>query len=227
MGSLTHVLRMAVKEFYQHIVLLVLLSLLCVVILSPSFFLIPIPYSFVYIVLLLGPLQMVLTYSNQQALEGEKVGIKVFFKGLKTYFWGGLCFSVAASFFIFIVISSWWYWGQTESYPTFVLACFQTYFVSMILVSQIYTIPLYVKYKHSLKESMLLSLKLLIKYPLYTLGAFIQILSLGVLLALTVVGFLFLFPGVYTVLSHLLTANIVSRFDPSQDTELTLSSSEN
>lgn len=214
---------MALKEIYQHIVLLVLLGLLCVIILSPSFFILYIPIALVYIIILLGPLQMALMSTAQQAILGEKVGVRTFFKALKEHFLQGLTFSTLFAFFLFIVFASWWYWGQVGTYLTFILACFQTYFVAMILVSQIYTVALHVKYKHSLKESMLISLKLLVRYPLYTLGAFAQLASLALLLGLTVVGFLFLFPGVYTILSNLLTANVIAHFDPSKGANLALS----
>lgn len=222
MVSLTHVLRMALKGMYQHIVLLVLLGFLSVMVLSPSFVL-PIHIAVMYLICFIGPLQMAMVKSVQQAIEGEKVDIKTFFLAMKEYFFRGLGFSLILSLFLFIVIASWWYWGQMGTYPSFILACFQTYFVSMILVSQMYTVPLLVKYKYSLKQSMLISLKLLLKNPLYTLGAFAQLVSLALLLGLTVVGFLFLFPGAYTILTHQMTANVVSRYDPTNDSQLTLS----
>src|SRR5690606_9412907 len=116
-----------------------------------------------------------------------------------------------------IVYSSWWQWVNTDSYFFFILACFKTCFVGMMLISQLYTVPLMVKFNKNLKTSMLLSVKLLIKNPLYTLGAFLQLLSLTVLLLLTGVGLFLLFPGFYSLFTNTLTSNVLNRIPEEQN----------
>lgn len=212
MAGVTHVLRMASKDAFQHITSIVLISIGVFTVLSPSFFLFPIPYAIVYCLLLIGPLLVAANHYIQQVLLDKKTRFfSTILEGLTKYVFKSLMYSIIVSIFLFIVYASWWQWANSESYFFFLLACFQTYFIGMILISQIYTIPLMVKYNSSLKDSMILSVKLLIQNPLYTLGAFVQLVSLFVLLLLTGVGLFLLFPGFYSLFANTLTSNVMNQ----------------
>lgn len=211
MDGMTQVLRYSLKETYKNIVAIVLLSVGVLTIVSPSFFLFPIPYALIYCGILIGPLTIAANYYIQKVLLNDKIKlIPTFFEAFKKFGVIGLLYSILFSLFIFIVVASWWQWFGTREFFSFVIASFQTYFVGMILVSQIYTIPLIVKYQYSLKDSVLLSVKLLIKYPLYTLSAFLQLVSIFVLLLFTVVGVLFLYPGIFSMFTNIMTSNVMN-----------------
>lgn len=211
MDGLTHVLRITGREYYKHIVSMVLISLIIATIVSPSVFLIKLPFALLYLLLISGPLLVGAAWTVQQLLLDKSTSVlKTFFVGMKKYFFSSIAYSLFLSFFIIIVVASWWHWSQVGGTFAFGLACFQTYFCGMIFMSQIYTLPLLVKYEYSLKNSIFLSVKYLIKNPIYTMLAFIQIVSIFALLLLTVVGLVIIFPSLSTLFSNLVASNVIA-----------------
>lgn len=210
MDGLTQILRVTGREYYKHIVAMVCISLLVVTLLSPSFFLIQLPYAFIYVMLVMGPLLIGAAWTVQQLLLDKSQSIFLqFFTGVKKYFLASIGYSLFLSFFILIVVASWWHYAQVGGTFAFALASFQSYFCGMIFLSQIYTIPLLVKYQYSLKESIFTSVKLLVKNPLYTILSFMQIASIFCILLLSVVGFFFIFPSLSALFCNIVTSNVL------------------
>lgn len=102
----------------------------------------------------------------------------------------------------------------------FAIACFQTYFAGMVLLSQLYTVSLLIKYNVRLAKAMGMSLKLLLKYPLYTMGCFLQLVLFAGLLAFTIIGNALLLPGVIAVFLSRMTSAVISKTDLFDNNEL-------
>ncbi|MFE7062187.1 hypothetical protein ACFVAD_08545 [Sutcliffiella sp. NPDC057660] len=218
MDGLTHILRVTGREYYKHIVAMVFISFLVVTVLSPSFFLIQLPYSIFYVMLVSGPIFVGAAWAVQQLLLDKSQSVIVmFFTGMKKYFLASVGYSLFLSFFVVIVAASWWHYTQVGGTFAFALACFQSYFCGMIFLSQIYTIPLLVKFQYSLKDSIFTSVKLLVKNPLYTILSFLQITSIFCLLLLSVVGLFFLFPSLSTLFCNIVTSNVIGTEEEDTD----------
>ncbi len=56
---------------------------------------------------------------------------------------------------------------------------------------------------------MLLSVKILLKFPLYTIGAALQLASVALLLMFTVLGAFLFLPGFYCLFTELMTTQLV------------------
>lgn len=216
MESLTHVLRSCIADYYKLVVPMVSVGLCWTAILIPGVFWLPIPAAMAYLSIMSGVLIMASVSFIQQKRLDDKVKFSVFMKGCIRFGVPGMAYGALMLLFIGIVVSAWWYWSVNGAYWAFVVACFQTYFVAMLWIGQMFAVPLYVKYGHSLGNSMLVSLKLLVKHPLYTLGGFVQLASLAVVLLVTVVGFPLLFPGIFGLWLNRMTANVISHYDPSE-----------
>ncbi|MDT2259508.1 hypothetical protein P7H06_08250 [Paenibacillus larvae] len=111
--------------------------------------------------------------------------------------------------FVLILVSSWMYYGSRSGMGYFILAVFQTYFVTMFFVSQLYTLPLVIQQETGFFRAVNQSIKLFLKHPLYTIGAFFQVVCVTVTLVLTVVGFMALYPGVMGIYLNKVTANLI------------------
>ncbi|WP_404349932.1 hypothetical protein LG311_04150 [Sutcliffiella horikoshii] len=211
MDGLTQIIRVTGREYYKHIVSMVMISLIMVTVLSPSFFLIKLPFSIVYVMIVMGPLFVGAAWAVQQLLLDRSTSvIKSFFQGVKRYFLPSIGYSLFLSFFVIIIAASWWHYNQVGGTFAFALACFQTYFCGMVFLSQIYTVPLLVKFEYSLKDSIFTSVKLLVKNPLYTILSFFQILSVFALLLLTVVGLFIIFPALATLFNNIVTSTVIA-----------------
>ncbi|NMH72936.1 hypothetical protein HF078_07630 [Bacillus sp. RO2] len=211
MDGLTQIIRVTGREYYKHIVSMVMISLIMVTVLSPSFFLIKLPFSIVYVMIVMGPLFVGAAWAVQQLLLDRSTSvIKSFFQGVIRYFLPSIGYSLFLSFFVIIIAASWWHYNQAGGTFSFALACFQTYFCGMVFLSQIYTVPLVVKFEYSLKDSIFTSVKLLVKNPLYTILSFFQILSVFALLLLTVVGLFLIFPALATLFNNIVTSSVIA-----------------
>jgi len=161
--------------------------------------------------IVMGPLLVGAAWAVQQLLlDRSSSVIKSFFQGVKKYFLPSIGYSLFLSFFVIIIAASWWHYNQVGGTFAFALACFQTYFCGMVFLSQIYTVPLLVKFEYSLKDSIFTSVKLLVKNPLYTILSFFQILSVFALLLLTVVGLFIIFPALATLFNNIVTSTVIA-----------------
>ncbi|GAF15195.1 hypothetical protein JCM19046_1994 [Bacillus sp. JCM 19046] len=214
MFSVTSILRVTAKDLYHHIVSIVSISLLVAILCIPFFLFLPWQLAILFLLLIGGPVWLAAATSMEAVLTNKKVIlINVFLKGFFAHYLKGVGLAFFFGGFVFILAASWWHWSIEQSYVAFAIACFQTYFSGMVLLSQLYTVPLLIKYQLNLPKAMGASVKLLLKYPLYTIGCFIQLVLFAGLLAFTIVGNALLLPGVVALFLSRMTSAAVSRSD--------------
>lgn len=214
MFSVTSILRVTAKDMYHHIISIIAVSLLVSVLCIPFVLFLPWQMAILFLLLIGGPIWLAAATSMEAVLMNTKVVlIKVFLQGLKRHYLKGIGLAFFYGGFAFILGASWWHWSIEQSYVAFAIACFQTYFSGMVLLSQLYTVPILMKYQLSLPKAMGTSMKLLLKYPLYTMGCFIQLIIFAGLLAFTIVGNALLLPGVLALFLSRMTSAAISRSD--------------
>ncbi|MNI46936.1 hypothetical protein D3C73_1014240 [compost metagenome] len=177
--------------------------------------LLPIPIAAIVLILLYAPLVAGVIYASNRHLQGARLKVADVLRGAVKYWAPAMVFALLCAVFMVILISSWWYYGNRSGMFYFALAVFQTYFVAMFFVSQMYTLTLVVQQELGIFRAIGRSVKMFIKHPAYTIGAFFQSLSVAVLLLLTVIGFLFLYVGIMGIYLNRITRNLL----PEEDNE--------
>ncbi|AQT85311.1 hypothetical protein ERICIV_00384 [Paenibacillus larvae subsp. larvae] len=194
---------------YREITRLALFSLVCSAALIPIGFFFPIPIAFLLLSAVYFPLMAGVLYSCHHYLSKKHGGTRKIFRGAIRFYFPSVLFGLLIGLFVLILVSSWMYYGSRSGMGYFILAVFQTYFVTMVFVSQLYTLPLVIQQETGFFRAVNQSIKLFLKHPLYTIGAFFQVVCITVMLALTVVGFMALYPGVMGIYLNKVTANLI------------------
>lgn len=197
------------KLVYREIIPVALSSAISSLVLVPLVFLLPLGWALVLLPLIYVPLCTGVLYACHRLLEGEKFQIRAIFFGARKCYGASVVFALVCSLFALILVSSWWYYGNKQGAFYFALAVFQTYFVAMFFVSQIYALPLVIQERIGIFRAMGKSFKLFVAHPLYTIGAFVQIVCLTLVLGVTVVGFACLYVGMIAMYANLVTANVL------------------
>lgn len=212
MFSVTALLRITAKDLYQSIVSVVAISLFVSLIMLPGILFLPWQLAIIFALFAGGPVWFGASRAVETMLQEEKGSMLLtFLKATKTLCFQGIAFASFLGGFVLIVVSSWWLWAVEGTWFAFAIACFQTYFAGMVALSQLYTVPLVIKYGLKLPKAMLVSMKLLLANPLYTIAAFLQLILFTVLLSMTIVGHAFLLPGVAAVFVSRMTNGAISR----------------
>jgi hypothetical protein len=211
MRKLSVIVVQSAKRVFQDIIPVALLSIAGALVLVPFVFLLPVGISLFLLPFIFVPLCAGALHATHRMMKGERAKVSAMFAGAWKFLLPSLAFAFVCSLFILIIVSTWWYYGGKSGLLYFALAVFQTYFVAMVFVSQIYTLPLVVQEGAGVFAAMGRSVKLFLAHPGYTIGAFIQLLSLTVLLGVTIVGFGCLFLGMYGIYSNLVTANLFAK----------------
>lgn len=196
---------------YREIVFVFLVSVISSAVLVPVVLLLPVPFAVIALILLYVPLCTGVLYASHRKLQGEKAGAGEMFAGAGKYYLSSLLFGMVCALFVLIIVSSWWYYGSKSGAMYLALAVFQTYFVAMFFVSQTYTLPLVVQENAGIFTAMGKSMKLFVAHPMYTIGAFIQAVSVALLLGLTVIGFGCLYMGMLGIYANRITANLLPK----------------
>ncbi|GAA3401872.1 hypothetical protein ACFFNY_34920 [Paenibacillus hodogayensis] len=213
MRKLSNIVIQSAKRVYQDIVPVALLSIVGALLLVPFVFLLPVGLSLLVLPFLFVPLCAGALHASHRMMKGAKLKVRTMFAGAWTFLLPSFALAVVYSLFSLIIVSTWWYYGGRSGTLSLALAVFQTYFVAMVLVSQVYALPLIVQERMGVFAAMGRSVKLFLRHPGYTIGAFIQLLCLTVLLGITIVGFGCLFLGMYGIYANLVTANVLGRFE--------------
>lgn len=208
MRKLNEIVVSTAKAIYRDIIPVVFFSVISSLILIPIVFLLPPVIALLLLPLVYMPLLLGVFAASHRMMEGEKGRIKHVLAGTVKHFGAGIVFGLAVSLFAIILVSTWWYYGTGKGMLAFGIAVFQTYFVAMVIVSQVYTFPLVVQQKLGIFRAMGQSVKLFVSKPGYTFGVFFQLISLTVLLAVTVVGFGFLYAGMAGIYLNMATRNL-------------------
>ncbi|TVX92542.1 hypothetical protein [Paenibacillus agilis] len=214
MKKLSVVVAQTGRQVYEQILKVLGYSLICSLVLAPMLLFMNIGLAVIGFLLVLFPLLSGVFYACHLQLSGEMVTVRHIVAGLRKFYVRSVAFGLFLTLFILILISSWWYYGDQGNTLHFTIAVFQTYFVIIALISQLYTMPLVYREQLSIFQAMGKSVKLFLRYPLYTVGAFLQAICLIFILAVTVVGFLGLFFGMFGYYLNLLTANVLKETEP-------------
>ncbi|MCM3784602.1 hypothetical protein M3231_16685 [Neobacillus mesonae] len=219
MRKLSEVLVKTGAEIYREIIPVALYSVLSSLILIPTVMLLPITAAlvvipFIYMPLFFGVLNV---FHHKMERKSRRSGMKDFADGVKKGYLPAVVMGLFVSLLVFILWSTWWYYGGKEGMFYTVIALFQTYFVIMAFVSQFHTFQLVLQKDMGIFRAMGESVKLLFRHPGYTVGAFFQTVCLTLLLALTAVGFLVLFNGMMGIYMHKVTANLIEEEEPAAD----------
>lgn len=211
MKKLNQIVAQSGAQVFREIVPVALFSIVSSLVLLPFVFFLPIGMAVFLAVLLYVPLCTGVLYATHRMLEGGKGKLRLMWQGALKFYGASLVYGLMLAVFGLILVSSWWYYGGKSGTFYFIIAVFQTYFIAMALVSQVYTLPLVVQEKVGIFTAIGRSFKLFIANPLYTIGAFVQIVCLTVILGITIVGFGFLYVGMIGIYLNMLTANLIRK----------------
>lgn len=199
MTSVSGVLRKSGHDIYENMIPVIALSFLWFVLLSPALFLLALPFAIPYLILTAVPGLAGVLYAMRHKIDRQPFSYWLFFKGLRKFYWRSLIYGLFLSIFVFIFIASWWYALQNATLFTYVVAIFQSYFFLFVLLALLYTLPILVCKDQKITRSMHESLILFLSKGLFTIGTFVQIITVGVLLIVTVVSVPLLFAGMLSI----------------------------
>jgi uncharacterized membrane protein YesL len=213
MNNLSTVLRKSGHDIFQNIMEVVAISLLGSLILLPGIFFMPPAFGFVYLLLTGMPSFASAFYVICQKTNRKPVRYSMFFKVFPKFYGRTLILGLLLTVLTIIPISSWWYYITAKTTFSFVIAIFQTYLYIMILISFIYVLPIIVNEDKGVSYSLKASLRLMLDNPGYTIGSFIQILTVSALLIVTVVSVPLLFIGIFSIFTANLYDNVLSKYE--------------
>lgn len=177
--------------------------------LVPVIFLFHIQWAILLMALTFIPATVTVYAVIHQVLNGKRATIISFFHNLFHYFKRSILLGFIYLLAVLIPISEWWYYLTiNDSYLVFIFAVFQTYLCLTFLSTQVYAIPFLVIEDLSAMKAMNKSIKHFMKHTWYTIGLFIQILSVTILISLTVIGFFLLYIGMLAVFVLNATKNL-------------------
>ncbi|WP_125154165.1 hypothetical protein [Clostridium rectalis] len=216
MNTLSNVLKKSGHDIYENILEIVVVSLLTSIPILPCLFMF-LPVGMLYLLLVAMPCFMGAYYAMNIKLNRKPFKYTTVFKGIKKFYLKGLLYGLILGINIFIVSSSWWYYLKIKTVGSFTIAMFQTYFFIMVILSQLYTIPILMTEGIKLSVAMKTSIRLFLDNPIYTVGTFIQILAILILLILTVVSLPLLYFGVLSVLLINIYKNVLSKYKEAEE----------
>lgn len=210
MRKLNDILVKTGREAFYEIVPAVVHTLIGSAVLVPALIFLPVAVSMILLPLIYMPLVYGAFYAYHMRTLGEPSGVRAVFRGAAKGFVPAAVFGFFCSVLALILVSTWWYYGGKSRVLYMAIAVFQTYFVAMALVSQFYTLQLVLQKDMGIFRAMGESVKLMLRHPGYTIGAFFQAFFLGLLLTVTVVGVLAIYSGVLAVYLHQAADNVLN-----------------
>lgn len=224
MRKLNDVLKKTGIEIYREITAVALYSMISSLVLVAIVMYVKLMVALVLLPVLYMPLFYGVCYAYHRKTERGKSRLKDVFQGAVKGLGPAIVMGIFFVVMILILWSTWWYYGGKEGMGSLAFGVFQTYFVIMALVSQFYTFQLVIQEGMGIFKAMAHSVKLFLKFPAYTLGACFQALVVAVPLLLTVVGFGFLFNGMWAIFQHKATYNVLNPEEPKSETGSVISS---
>lgn len=219
MRKLSEIVVLSGKSVYRDIVTVAVMSIITSLFLVPVIFFLPIGFALALLPFVYFPLIGGAVYATNKIAQGRKAYLADLFAGARKMFWPSVVFGALFALFVFILVSSWWYYGQQNSIFYFALAIFQTYFVAMVFVSQVYTLSLVAQEELGIFTAIGRSVKLFLAHPSYTVGVFFQLACLTLVLLLTVVGFAALYLGMAGIYLNYATANLLPKEEETEEEE--------
>lgn len=175
----------------------------------PVVFLLPIPMAIGFVALTFVPATVAVYAVMNHVIQKNRAQLSLFPRYFFRFFKRSLLMGIIYCLAVLIPISEWWYYIKiNDSYLVFVFAIFQTYLIFTFLATQVYAIPFLVRDDLSAFQAMNQSIKHFMKHTWYTIGLFIQILSVTAILCLTVIGFFLLYIGMLAIFVLNATSNL-------------------
>lgn len=133
MRKLSEVLVKTGAEIYREIIPVALYSVLSSLILIPTVLLLPITAAlfvipFIYMPLFFGVLNV---FHHKMERKSRRNGLKDLAAGVRKGYFPAVVMGLFISLLVFILWSTWWYYGGQDGMFYTVIAVFQTYFVIM------------------------------------------------------------------------------------------------
>lgn len=224
MRKLNDVLKKTGVEVYREITTVALYSMITSLVLAAAVIFVPLMAALLVLPVLYMPLFFGVCYAYHRKTERGKAVLRDVFEGAVKGFGPAVVMGFFFVVMVLILWSTWWYYGGKDGIGYLAIGVFQTYFVFMAVVSQFYTLQLVIQEKMGIFKAMAHSVKLFLRYPAYTLGACFQAFCVAVPLLLTVVGFGFLFNGMWAIFQHKATYNVLNPEEPKPEAGRVISS---
>lgn len=199
MRTVSQILKKTGHEIYENMLTVIALSLCWFILLIPALFFLALPIAVLYFVLTVIPGIAGVIYAMKHKIDRKPFTFALFFRGFVKFYGRTLAVSLIFSLFVFILVSSWWYYLHSHGFFSLIIAIFQTYFFIFVTLALFYVLPIIVVKNASLSLSIKESLTLFLKKSGYTIGAVMQIVTLGLLLLVTVVSIPLLFAGMLSI----------------------------
>ncbi|WP_031539358.1 MULTISPECIES: DUF624 domain-containing protein [unclassified Bacillus (in: firmicutes)] len=209
MLSISKLVKKTGHQIFTNIMSVVFCSIAWSLFVVPVVFILPIPGAMVFLFLTFIPATVAVYSLMKRMLMHQRYKFGDFFRQFFYYFKRAFLFGILFWLAIIIPASSWWYYVTlNHGYMYFLFCIFQTYLCITFLISQVYTIPYLVMEDLHLLQAMNKSIKKFMSHTWYTIGFFMQILCIAILLSFTVIGFFLLFIGILTIFILNATDNI-------------------
>ena len=197
MQPISSLLKKTGHQIFVHIILTVYLSFIWSLFIVLPAVLLPKEVAFLFMTLTVIPAAAAVFSIVHKTGEGSKYTLgrftREFFRLYRRSFLLGLIMVIV----LLIPIAQWWYYMEVNSsYLVFIFSVFQTYLCLTFLASQVYTIPFLVMDNLKVVQAMNKSIRCFLAHTWYSIGLFVQIVSVAILLGITVMGFVLLFMGI-------------------------------
>ena len=201
MLSMSKLITKSGSTVYQNMLSVLTVSVIWSFLLVPFIFILPFQTAAIYFVFMAFPATMAAFGAIAQKLQNDRTNVvKAYFQSFKQFYVRGLFVGIILAILIVIPVSTWYMYVSTDGgYMMFLFSMVQSYLCAMFLLAQVYTAGLIVMKNQGVVKSMNESIRIFLAKPTYTIGVFLQLLSVCVLLCLTVVGFFLLFVGIFAV----------------------------
>lgn len=209
MLSISKLLKKTGHQIFLNILTILGVSICWSLFIVPAIFLLEISWAIVFLVITFLPATTAVYAVIHHVLEGKKNKLGMFFKSFTHFFKRAFLLGLIYSLAVLIPLSEWWYYlNVNNSYFIFIFAVFQTYLCLTFLATQVYAVPILVIEDVKAFKAMNWSIKQFMAHTWYTIGLFVQILCITILISFTVIGFFLLFIGMMSVFVLNATKNL-------------------
>ncbi|MBS4192456.1 DUF624 domain-containing protein [Bacillus sp. FJAT-49705] len=194
MLSISKLLKKSGHQIFLNILNVLGISICWSLFIVPAIFLLPFYWAIAYLAITFIPATTAVFAVMNQIAEGKKYKFGMFIKSFFHYFTRSFRIGLLFSLAVLIPLSQWWYYiNINNSYLIFIFSVFQTYLCLTFLSTQVYTIPILVAEDCKVIKAMNKSIKAFMGNTWYTIGLFVQIICITLLISLTVIGFFLLY----------------------------------
>ncbi|MCM3239795.1 DUF624 domain-containing protein [Heyndrickxia oleronia] len=209
MLSISKLLKKTGHQIFLNILTVLGVSICWSLFIVPAIFLLPVQWAIVFLILTFIPSTTAAYAVMHHVLAGKKYKFGMFLKSFLRYYRRAFLLGLVYGLAVLIPLSEWWYYLTiNHSYFIFIFSVFQTYLCLTFLATQVYAIPMLVLKDCKMLAAMNQSIKEFMGHTWYTIGLFIQILCITVLISFTVIGFFLLFIGMLAVFVLNATRNL-------------------